>query len=66
MLTQEEDGAESRMDEYDYEYVDDDDATLELDDIAERLKRSPNHTVAHYHQHKLKISTPIIVIIIFL
>ena len=39
-MTQEEDGAESRMDDYDYEYVDDDDATLELDEVAERLKRS--------------------------
>ena len=27
------------MDDYDYEYVDDDDATLELDEISERLKR---------------------------
>ena len=39
LLTQEEDGAESRMDDYDYEYVDDDDASLELDEISERLKR---------------------------
>ena len=27
------------MDDYDYEYVDDDDASLELDEISERLKR---------------------------
>ena len=27
------------MDDYDYEYVDDDDATLELDEISVRLKR---------------------------
>ena len=40
LKTQDEDGAESRMlDEYDYEYIDDDDATLELEDISERLKR---------------------------
>ena len=38
-MLQEDGGAESRMDDYDYEYVDDDDSTLELDEIAERLKR---------------------------
>ena len=32
------------MDDYDYEYVDDDDATLELDEISERLKRSVDLT----------------------
>ena len=39
-LAQEDEGAESRMDDYEYEYVDDDEATLELEDIGERLKRS--------------------------
>ena len=28
------------MDDYEYEYVDDDEATLEVEDIGERLKRS--------------------------
>ena len=28
------------MDDYEYEYVDDDEATLELEEIGERLKRS--------------------------
>ena len=53
---QDEDGAESRMlDEYDYEYIDDDDATLELEDVAERLKRfvgslNHDHHDMHYYQ----------------
>ena len=40
------------LDEYDYEYIDDDDATLELEDVAERLKRfvgSLNHD--HHDMH---------------
>ena len=46
------------MDDYDYEYVDDDDATLELDEVAERLKRSvdlprnhQNQTFIPHHRH---------------
>ena len=39
------------MDDYEYEYVDDDDATLEMDEIADRLKRSVNYSGAHDHQH---------------
>ena len=56
LKTQDEDGAESRMlDEYDYEYIDDDDATLELEDVAERLKRfvgslNHDHHDMHYYQ----------------
>ena len=51
--TQDEDGAESRMlDEYDYEYIDDDDATLELEDVAERLKRFEVYMQIIIEQHK--------------
>ena len=51
--TQDEDGAESRMlDEYDYEYIDDDDATLELEDVAERLKRFVVYIEIVIGQHK--------------
>ena len=51
--TQDEDGAESRiLDEYDYEYIDDDDATLELEDIAERLKRFVVYMQTIIGQHK--------------
>ena len=32
------------MDDYDYEYVDDDEATLEMDEIADRFKRSVDHS----------------------
>ena len=43
------------LDEYDYEYIDDDDATLELEDVAERLKRfvgslNHDHHDSHYYQ----------------
>ena len=44
------------LDEYDYEYIDDDDATLELEDVAERLKRlvgSLNHD--HHDSHHYQI-----------
>ena len=51
--TQDEDGAECRMlDEYDYEYIDDDDATLELEDLAERLKRFVVYIEIVIEQHK--------------
>ena len=49
------------LDEYDYEYIDDDDATLELEDVAERLKRfvgSLNHD--HHDMHTTKFHPPII------
>ena len=40
------------LDEYDYEYIDDDDATLELEDLAERLKRFVVYIEIVIEQHK--------------
>ena len=40
------------LDEYDYEYIDEDDATLELEDLAERLKRFVVYMQIVIGQHK--------------